>query len=98
MLIVHVLWSLAQALIIFLGPKFTPQSEANWLQLVAITSRIAIDWTCWLGTNKKNKSLAILGQAPKDLYNEHALSNVKGMLNWQNVNKFHLCHFMIQIR
>ena len=95
MLVVQVLWSLArkyQALILFLGPKYTPQSEAIRLQIHAVTNhmyRNRLDTLTWV--REKELDLAISGQAPKDLYNEHALSKVKGMLNWQNVNKFMFC-------
>ena len=87
-----------------LGPKIPSSNSFSWSQVyaskwsysiaihaVTMTTHIAINLTHWLGTKKKNQSLAILGQAPKNLYNEHALSNVKGTLNWQNVNKFIFC-------
>ena len=54
----------------------------EWLHFDALTS----------GLRKRIRpQLAISGQALKDLYNEHAPSDVKGMLNWQNVNKFIFC-------
>ena len=48
------------------------------------------------GESKSNsfalmRKLAISGQAPKDLYNECSLSDVKGTLSWQNGNKFIFC-------
>ena len=42
----------------------------------------------WLGTIKIIPQLAIKGQALTDLYNEYALSNVKGILNCLYVVKY----------
>ena len=54
-------------------------------------TNISIALTLWPRTKEKELDPGNLGQTPKDLNNEHALSNVQGMLNWQNVNKFIFC-------
>ena len=52
--------------------------------------RIASLWSSGLGPEKNNYTLAISGQAPKDLYNEHALSNVKRIRKCLNLFSVHL--------
>ena len=70
MFVVQVLWSLAQncqALILFLGPNFTPQSEAILLQYVCTVTNYAylnqLDTLTW--DQEKELELGISGPSSK---------------------------------
>ena len=69
MLIVQVLWNLAQkyqALILFLGPKFTPQSEAIRLQIHAVTNHVYRNLLDTLAWDEENElELGIFGPSSK---------------------------------
>ena len=86
------------------GPVSALSSWLQYMYVRLLTMHIAIDLTRWLGTKKMNWSLAISGQAPKDMYNRiHLCSftlryklgttlaplNVKGTLIWINLFSVH---------